>query len=212
MKKKNRRIPKFLLWITAVISAIAVFYFKSVVPIILEESRVRAKLKVRETVISCASEQFGKINDFSNDKNIVKIVENDNGNGLEINAEIVNRLAQSICQNTQNQLNLAKNEAISVNLGTMSGIVLLSSLGPEIKISVAPISTACYKYDVKTENVGINNVHCKVMLKIQTEIVLLIPGKPEKQTVDVDVLLTDCIIAGRVPDIACIDKTYDLVA
>ena len=99
---------------------------------------------------------------------------------------------------------------ISAVLCTMSGIVLLGGKGPEIKIDIAPINTVCYSFDVFTESVGINRIHYKISLNIKTEVNLLIPGKPERERIDSEVILVDCILSGDVPDIIPGVKTYNL--
>ena len=87
---------------------------------------------------------------------------------------------------------------------------MLGGKGPEIKIDITPINTVCYSFDVFTESVGINRIHYKISLNIKTEVNLLIPGKPERERIDSEVILVDCVLSGDVPDIIPGVKTYNL--
>ena len=207
MKKKRRLLIKILVITSAAFAGIICFYNKCILPISVEECKVKSEIKVREAVYTGANQA---INAYKDGDLISGIFLRTNENTVEINSSKINFLAQAVCQNTQKILNSAQNTTISLNLGTMSGIVLLASRGPEIQVIVSGASAVCHDYEVISENVGINNVHYKISLSIISNVILLLPGMPVKNTVTTKILLVDCIISGRVPEFVSGTKIYDL--
>ena len=207
MKRKRKWKIKLFIASFVVFGLIVLFYNTCVVPIILAECRAKTKIKVREVIFACA---YDVISLRENAENLGNLLNTDDKTAVVADTVKINKIAQKICSDSQKQLILANNCKISVNLGTMSGIVLLGGRGPEIKIDATPVNTVCYTYDVLTENAGINRIHYKISLNIKTEVNLLIPGNPERESVESEVLLVDCILSGDVPDIALGLRTYNL--
>lgn len=207
MKKRKLKF-KIAAWFTVAIVVIVYFYCKCVLPIILTECRAKAQILVRQHINACS---LDLLLEKKTADNIVCSTQNGNVSLLTVNSNEINKLALAICNNSQNSLISANNTKISIKLGTMSGIILLSNTGPDINISIVPINTVCYNYDLKTENVGINQVHYKIILKIISSVSLLIPGNPETMEIVTEVLIYDCILSGAVPGMFFGIKTYDLV-
>lgn len=207
MKRKRKWKIKLFAALFAVVGLIFVFYNTCVVPVILAECRAKTKIKVREVVFACA---YDVVSSYENAENLGNLLNTDEKTAVVADTVKINKIAQKICSNSQKMLISADNSNISINLGTMSGIVFLGGKGPEIKIDTTPVNTVCYTYDVLTESAGINRIHYKISLNIKTEVNLLIPGKPERECVESEVLLVDCILSGDVPDIILGLKTYDL--
>ena len=207
MKKRKLKL-KILAWFTIVIAGIIYFYCTCVLPVILTECRTKAQNLVRQHVNACSLELLSEEKAADN---FVCTTQNGSVPILSVNSKEINKLALAICNNSQNALISTNNSSISIKLGTMSGIVLLSNIGPDVNINIVPVNTVCYNYDVKTENVGINQVHYRIILKIVSSVSLLIPGKPETAEIVTEVLISDCILTGCVPDVIFGVKTYDLV-
>lgn len=207
MKKRKWKI-KFLIWLSVLFFGIIYFYSACILPVILSECRAKAEIFVRKTLNQCSL-------DVLSDKKISdSIIASSQSGGIPIlsaNTAEINKIAFDICASSQNILENTDNSPIGVNLGTMSGIAIFSNTGPEIKINIVPVNIVCYNYIVKTESVGINQVHYKIALEIRTVINLLIPGKPERSETVTEVLIADCILAGTVPDMVFGVKTYDLI-
>ncbi|MGN1094361.1 MAG: sporulation protein YunB [Candidatus Neoclostridium sp.] len=207
MKKKKRLLIKILLIISVALAGIICFYDKCILPVTIEECKVKSEIKAREAVYAGANQA---LTSYKDGDLISGIFKKTNENTVEIDSTKINFLALSVCQNAQKLLNSAQYTTISLNLGTMSGIVLFASRGPEIQVTVSGASAVCHDYEVIGENVGINNVHYKIILNVISHVNLLLPGMPVKNTVTTKILLVDCIMSGRVPEYVSGTKIYDL--
>ena len=207
VKKTKKWKIKLFTALFVIIGLVFIFYNSCVIPVILAECRAKTGIRVREVIFSCA---YNAVNSYENTEKYGNLLKTDEKDSVVADTVKINEIAQKICLDSQKKLISTNNNEISINLGTMSGIVLLGGKGPEIKIDIAPINTVCYSFDVFTESVGINRIHYKISLNIKTEVNLLIPGKPERELIDSEVILIDCILSGDVPDIIPGVKTYNL--
>lgn len=88
---------------------------------------------------------------------------------------------------------------INLPLGMLVSRSLFTTLGPDIKIEVLPVTS--YKTDIYTDfkNYGINNFLFELYLKINIEIETLIPLKTSKIDYHSNLLLSSVMVQGEVP-------------
>ncbi|MBS5852406.1 MAG: sporulation protein YunB [Staphylococcus sp.] len=88
---------------------------------------------------------------------------------------------------------------INMPLGMLVSRALFTTLGPDIKIEVLPVSS--YKTDIYTNLIdyGINNSLFELYLKINIKIETIIPLKTSQIDYNTNLLLSSIVIQGEVP-------------
>lgn len=209
MKKKIKKV-KIFVFFSLIVLIVVLFYEYCIVPIITVACEEKVKLTTNN-IVNVTAAKVLKDEDYDS-LFITKNDQNDTNSLFYVNSKIINNIALKLCNEVQSCLFELENQAIFINLGTISGIVPLGNIGPDVKINVIPINSVCYEYVVGTQSVGINQVHYSIALKLKTTISLLIPGRPQRIDICSEVLIVDCVIAGNVPQVfAGGIKIYDLV-
>lgn len=90
---------------------------------------------------------------------------------------------------------------ISVSLGTASGIVIFSGVGPHININVGFSSSTKTDFENVFESAGINQTQHSVMLNVETTVMLSLAGRQIPETVKTSFCVAQTVIVGSVPDV-----------
>ena len=90
---------------------------------------------------------------------------------------------------------------IPVSLGTASGIVLFSGLGPYVDIDVGFSSSTKTDFENVFESAGINQTQHSVMLNVETTVMLSFAGRRITRTVETSFCVAQTVIVGSVPDV-----------
>ena len=85
-------------------------------------------------------------------------------------------------------------------MGTVSGISMLKDVEPKFEVELE--SAGNIKSIIRTEfkSVGINQTHHKIYLKIDARVGILTPFSSFGKDINTDVLISEAIIDGEVPD------------
>ena len=88
---------------------------------------------------------------------------------------------------------------INMPLGMLVSRALFTTLGPDIKIEVLPVSS--YQTDIYTNLVdyGINNSSFELYLKVNIKVETIIPLKTSQIDYNTNLLLSSIVIQGEVP-------------
>ena len=88
---------------------------------------------------------------------------------------------------------------INMPLGMLVSRALFTTLGPDIKIEVLPVSS--YQTDIYTNLVdyGINNTLFELYLKVNIKVETIIPLKTSQIDYNTNLLLSSIVIQGEVP-------------
>ncbi len=96
-----------------------------------------------------------------------------------------------------------KNSSVSipVSLGTASGIVLFSGIGPHVDIDVGFSSSTHTDFENIFESAGINQTQHSVMLNVETTVMLSLAGRRIPKTVETSFCVAQTVIVGSVPEV-----------
>ena len=90
--------------------------------------------------------------------------------------------------------------ALSVPLGNLTGMVLLSSVGPPVRVRIQSVGDVKTSYENEFTAAGVNQTRHSVYLKLEVTVYLLIPGKIIPVEVQDRVCVAETIIVGAVPE------------
>ncbi len=90
---------------------------------------------------------------------------------------------------------------IPISLGTASGVVLFSGLGPKVNIDVGFVSSTKTDFKNVFESAGINQTQHSIMLNVETTVILNLAGRRTPQTVKTSFCVAQTVIVGSVPEV-----------
>lgn len=118
---------------------------------------------------------------------------------VEADAVAIDRLKTDVISKVK-ELSGERNESLRIPLGTLTNMRLFIGLGPNISIKLrfSPYVTS----DITSEfqSAGINQTLHQMMLKVTTEVYMLMPGSQSSVQVATDYCLAETILVGEVPD------------
>lgn len=128
---------------------------------------------------------------FDKDKNISMIQAKTNN---------INSISHTISINVLDKLKENSNSNITIYMGNLLGIPLLSGTGPKINTKIS--STGNVSTELKSEfsSRGINQTLHRIYLDISMNVSILTPYHTVYSNVKSEVLLSESIIIGNVPD------------
>jgi len=89
---------------------------------------------------------------------------------------------------------------ISIPLGTLTGIDLLSGRGPGIPVKVLTIGQAKSSFENVFSSAGINQTRHQIMLNLTVTASVLLPGVTTQTDITTQICAAETVIVGTVPD------------
>jgi len=108
-----------------------------------------------------------------------------------LQAEISNRVLEKLYENDA--------QLIEIPLGNVIGGVIFSGRGPDIPVKVVSLSSVYTKFRDNFDAAGINQTRHQIMLDIDVELDILLPGITETVAVYDEIVIAETIIVGEVP-------------
>lgn len=119
---------------------------------------------------------------------------------IVVNSPVVNNIANSLAIETQKEIELNSKLGVSIPIGTLSGITLLTGKGHKVTFIVNPIGRVMCRFYSSFENAGINQTSHKIYVTLDVSASLILPFTSKDITKQVDYLICECVIIGKVPD------------
>ena len=119
---------------------------------------------------------------------------------IEANSVYINEIVSEINSNIQKEFDKIPRITVFINMGTVSGISALKNMEPKFEIELE--SAGNIKSIVRSEfkSVGINQTHHRIYLKIDARVGILTPFSAFGKDINTEVLISEAIIVGEVPD------------
>lgn len=202
LKRRRKIVQKIIAFFTAmVIVALAIalwVYWKSMTPTILDIAQVQVKAQTTQAVNEAVLSVLQGV-DYAD---FVTVEKNSQNEVVLItaNSNSVNQLARNASIVTQGKINTLFQQAISIPLGTLSGIPLLSQLGPDVNIVIDPVGTVQCSFVSHFETAGINQTLHRIYLNVSSTVDVIIPSSHQVVQIETPILVCETVIVGKVPD------------
>ena len=112
----------------------------------------------------------------------------------------LNALKTRILQEVVRQVDALDSEALAIPLGSITGLAAASDWGPDLPVRVLPAASADGEFRNEFTSAGINQTLHRIVLDVQVDVCLLIPGGRTDTRVSVSVCLAETVIVGEVPE------------
>lgn len=190
----------FFILLAFFILAILLLHFR-LRPVVKDISMARARIvsadAINEAILEELSENAGLYED------IVRIQRNEKEEITAIlsNMEKINKLKSRVGIIIQNKFLELKSKNLKIPLGTLSGIEILSGLGPEIPICISMTGTVMTEFESNFKSAGINQTIYQIYLNINTRICAMVPGCTCSENFSTNALISETVILGVVPKV-----------
>lgn len=204
-KRKKRKklcrklVAVFLVLIVCTLGIAAWVYWKSMTPTILDIVEVR----VRSEATRAANEAVVAVFDGGVKYTDIVAVERNAQNEivmLAANQVMVNELARDTSLLTQSKIETLFDTAIDIPFGTLTGIPLLSEVGPNVSIAVSPVGAVTCKFVSHFESAGINQTLHRIYLQVDSQVDVIVPSMHKVLEISTPVLVCETVIVGKIPD------------
>ena len=200
-KNGNKNHEKIIQIITILIIAVLVMMniLNSIDPIFVTVCKNKAESIVTIEVNKITTLNIDKYQDYE----MITIEEDEQGNIqlLQVNTRPLNNMISDITNDIQVSLN--NNEIVNsyIPFGSITGIKWISGVGPKIPLEIALSGTIQTKIRNEFSNAGINQTIHRLYLDITCNISILTPYEVMETQVLNEVILSENIIVGDVPNV-----------
>lgn len=197
--KTRRQKIKILIWFVLCITVIAIIVFiKAAYPIFIATCNNAAT----STAVNILNDTVNEVMIMYNYDDLVTVRKDEYGNVsyIEAKAIAINQLISVITSNVQSKLDSSSMIIVNLNFGSVSGISALYVISPQFKIALERAGDIETKVNSEFTSVGINQTLHRIYLKLSCTVGILTPFQSLSKTVESEVLLSETVIVGSVPD------------
>lgn len=195
-----QRVRKY----TAVFLAVFIVfttYFELAVKAQLKDVMIREMQTLSEKSVTMAVEDYLAENADVGERMCDIVYDNGSVAAVSLNASAVNSAKTFITDRAQNYIDeLSRTQGVSACLGNYTGLVFLSSLGPEISFPVESSQTVSCEFSSSFEGAGVNQTVHHISITVYVDLLIYSPFRV-KETVSTESAfeIAQTVIVGAVP-------------
>ncbi len=118
---------------------------------------------------------------------------------ISVNTTLVNKLGAKTALAAQDKIMSAGEQGISIPIGTILGGQILTGRGPSIVVKFEPVGSVTTEFMTQFEEAGINQTRHKIFLVLNASVRIMIGNVSQTAEISTQVLISDTIIIGDVP-------------
>lgn len=132
---------------------------------------------------------------------LYKIEKNSDGGISALTANIVNmnKIKTDIMYEIQTNLLNLEDEIIEIPIGTVSGLNLLTGLGPSLSMKVLSNGSCSMDFKSNFTSAGINQTKQEIYIEVTSFVDIIVSGNKKRVTVTNNVPILETVIVGSVP-------------
>lgn len=119
---------------------------------------------------------------------------------ISLNSVGVNKIKSNLVLDINKRINDISTDKVNIPLGSLLGNEFMTGLGPSIPAYIAPYGFVNVEFKDEFVSVGINQVKHVVYLTIKADMSMIMSFVKCNKTVSTDILVTQTVISGQVPD------------
>ena len=185
----------------AVIIIAAVFFIidRQVSPLLMNVASAEVKEMVSQLANECVLGVMGSSSEYSD---LVTLTTDDQGHVTYLSADSIrmNGIAYNASLAIQDELEKADAHDLSIPLGSVLGSDLFSGTGPMVNVRIQPAGNVSTQYKSEFAAAGISQTRHKIVLVINTEVIIILPTASSSVTVSTQITVSETIIVGTVPN------------
>lgn len=200
MGLRVRYIKRKLVFIVFVICIISLagFVLKCLEPAYNSRIEEYANLMINEIVNNTVNEVFAD-GDYSSFASLEKN-NNNTITAIEADTAKINRLKSQLLAGIQNNMKSCEAQTVTLPLFSASNFHVLSGMGPDIPVRIAPLAVVNSDFDESFDSAGINQVRHRLTLKISASVSCTGFLFSKTETVETEIPILETIISGEIPN------------
>ena len=173
-------------------------FIKSAYPIFKSSCETAAGSKGNKII----NEEVYKVMKEYTYNDLIKIEKDINGkiSLIEANSVAINEIITKINSNIQKEFDKIPRITVFINMGTVTGVSMLKNLEPKFEMELESAGNINSIVRTEFKSVGINQTHHKIYLRIDARVGILTPFSAFGKDIASEVLISEAIIVGEVPD------------
>lgn len=199
MKRKLKKAGIISGVIILAVSAVFFIVDRQVSPLLMSVAQAEVKEMVSRLANQCVLEIMNSSAEYSD---LVTLRTDDQGKVTYLAADSIrmNNIAYTASLAIQDKLDGQEAHDISIPLGSVLGSDLFSGAGPEVSVRIKPAGNVSTQYKSEFKAAGINQTRHKIMLLVNSEVIIILPTVSSSVTVSTQITVSETIIVGTVPD------------
>ncbi|MBQ2915498.1 MAG: sporulation protein YunB [Clostridia bacterium] len=121
-------------------------------------------------------------------------------NAMTTNIVTANKLKSFLALSILTRITNVDETELSIPVGNLTGISILSGRGPEMKVKVIPIGSVQTELSSQFVSAGINQTQHRIIMEVTSNVDIILPSETVSTTVSVNVVIAETVIVGSVPD------------
>ena len=212
MKARKRHLKAwFALLLLILVTVGYIIIDDAIRPTILSLSEARLRAIAVKSMNEAVRETVGSGVTYTDLINIQKDKEG-NITLISANAVLMNNLAANTAIAAQDKILNIGEQGIKIPIGTILGGQLMSGRGPAVVVKVEPVGSVTTDFMTEFEAAGINQTRHKIYLVLNASIRILIGSSSQTVEISSQVLISETIIIGDVPQSYVeVDDTDDML-
>ncbi len=195
--KKRRILLRIILAAAMIAAAFIAYYYLRIAPVISDIVIESTRMKVSEAIDDMTEQHLYDVSydDFvitrTNEEGMVTLV--------QINSVNVNLFARRVTSLIRGEMKAFEETGVQIPLGTVTGIPLLSDLGPELTYNVLNLGVVDADFTSDFTSAGVNQTLHRIYMRIVVNMKIILPGYSLAFDNGSTVLICENIISGDVP-------------
>lgn len=198
MRSVKRKWVLLVLMLFALVGAALVLHTK--VNPLTEELALAKITDVASNVINQAVSQQIEEGNVQYDDLITLERDNDgNITALTTDMQEMNRLKTQLLTILDDDIYDISDDEISIPMGNLTGIQLLSGRGGSIPVKIVAVSSSDANFRGEFADAGINQTIHRIMMDVSLDLIILLPSGTVTDHVSTEVCVAETVLLGQVP-------------
>lgn len=198
-RHNKSKIISFTIFLSIIM---AIFYFlilfeTKVIPIAITISEKYAVTEINSQINKATEEVISEMGLTQKDFFITSY--SDKENYISVNTLLINEVCSNLSVKISSRLNEMPKEKITLPLGIITGLDMLSNTGPKYEITISQMGSSEIDYETSFESVGINQINFQIYLNINSEISIINPFYSKNVKIKRKLMLVNTVFNGEVP-------------
>lgn len=135
-------------------------------------------------------------------QDLVSLERDNEGNitALTTNMREMNRLKTQLLTRLDSDIYDISDNEISIPLGNLTGIQLLSGRGGSIPVKIVAVSSSDADFRGEFSTAGINQTVHRIMMDVAIDLIVLLPTGTVTDRVETEVCVAETVLLGKVPE------------
>lgn len=190
-----------ILFVLLILSGLFCWYTRVFSPMLSHLCEAKANRIGQETIHRSVSELLGK--DVYLGSNFLRVEKTEEGEPALVlpDTAVMNRFRSDLTLLISECLSETKNAQISIPLGNLSGLEILSNRGPILQMDAYPYGEVFVELFSEFTDAGVNQTRHAMTVKVTLDVSLMLPGHTAYGTrVVAAVPMSETVVVGSVPN------------